>query len=94
MRILSRRRLKEFWGLNPQAETRLASWYRVAKSKSWQSLVEVREDFPHADAAGGFTVFNIGGNDFRLVTDVVCRVQTIYVKGVYTHAEYDRLRLE
>jgi mRNA interferase HigB len=37
-------------------------WYRVAKLAAWRNLFEVRADFPHADAVGLFTVFNVGGN--------------------------------
>ncbi len=65
-------------------------WYGVAKRARWQSLVEAREDFPHADVVGPFTVFNIGGNKYRLVTAIKYRWQVIYIRHVLTHAEYSR----
>jgi mRNA interferase HigB len=52
--------------------------------------VDVREDFRHADAVGVFTVFNIGGNKYRLVTVIKYRWQVIYVRHVLTHAEYSK----
>lgn len=52
--------------------------------------MDVRKDFPHADLVGGLTVFNIGGNDFRLVVDIWYAGQVVYVKSVMTHAEYDK----
>lgn len=55
--------------------------------------MEVRQDFRHADPVGPLTVFNIGGNDFRLLTQVVYRIGVIYIKGVVTHSEYDKLKL-
>ena len=65
-------------------------WYTVAKRARWQSLVEIRRDFPHADAADLFTVFNIGGNKYRLVTVIKYRWQVIYVRRVLTHSEYSK----
>src|SRR5207245_1881920 len=65
--VISRKRLKEFWERHPQAEVPLRAWFQVASRAEWQHLVDVRRDFPHADAVGPWTVFNVGGNDFRLV---------------------------
>jgi mRNA interferase HigB len=62
----------------------------VASKADWQHIMDVRKDFPHADGVGRWTVFNIGGNDFRLVTEIVYRTHKVYVGFVGTHAEYDR----
>lgn len=66
------------------------AWYRIAKARRWSSIAEVRMDFPHADLVGRWTVFNIGGNDFRLVVDIWYPGQVVYIKSVLTHAEYDK----
>jgi mRNA interferase HigB len=66
------------------------AWYAIAKARTWRSLAEVKRDFPHADLVGGLTVFNIGGNDFRLVVDIWHAGHVVYVKSVMTHAEYDK----
>jgi mRNA interferase HigB len=50
--------------------------------------VETRRDFPHADPVGVFTVFNIGGNNFRLIAAIKYRWQVVYVRHILTHAEY------
>jgi mRNA interferase HigB len=63
-------------------------WYLTAKRAQWQNLAEVRTDFRHADAVGLFTVFNIGGNKYRLITAIKYRWQIIYIRHVLTHAEY------
>jgi len=70
----------------------LLAWYQIARVRKWRSLVEVRRDFSHADLVGDWTVFNIGGNDFRLVVDIWYPGQVVYVKAVLTHAEYDKGR--
>jgi mRNA interferase HigB len=90
MHIISRRKLREFAEIYPDAATPLDNWYRVAKSANWNNLIEVRQVYRSADAAGNFTVFNIKGNDYRLIVDIIYLTQRIYVKYVLTHAEYDR----
>jgi mRNA interferase HigB len=66
------------------------AWYRVAKSAEWVNLVNVRETYPAADIVSNFTVFNIKGNDYRLITSIVYVTQRIYIKYVLTHAEYNK----
>jgi len=52
--------------------------------------VETRLDFPHADPVGECTVFNIGGNKYRLITKIRYNKQRVYIIHVLTHKEYDR----
>lgn len=65
-------------------------WYRVTKRARWTGLSAVREDFRHADVAGPFTVFNIGGNKYRLIAVIKYRWQMVYVRHILTHFEYDK----
>lgn len=90
MHIISRKRLLEFSQFHADAFTPLDDWYRIVKSAQWKHLGEVRQVFPNADAVGNFTVFNIKGNDYRLIVDLVYSTQRIYIKHVLTHAEYDK----
>jgi mRNA interferase HigB len=90
MHIVSRKRLLEFAEIHSDVADQLDSWYRVAKSAEWDNLVSVRQTYPAADAVGNFTVFNIKGNDYRLITSIVYATQRIYIKYVLTHSEYDR----
>lgn len=92
MHIISRKKLLDFSVEHAKAFTPLDDWYRIAKSARWQSLVEVREIFPHADIVGKFTVFNIKGNDYRLIAEINYRKQTIYVRYVLSHQEYNKGR--
>ncbi|MDQ6792223.1 MAG: type II toxin-antitoxin system HigB family toxin [Candidatus Dormibacteraeota bacterium] len=90
MRVVSRRRLREFWQEHPQAQAPLAAWFKIASKAQWRHLEDVRSVYPSADAVEQWTVFNIGGNDFRLVTRMVYRHHLVYVETVLTHAEYDK----
>lgn len=94
-RIISIKRLREFWQQHPDAEGPLRVWYRTALKATWTHLQAVRADYPHADAvvvACGrtVTVFNRGGNKYRLIVDILYTVQVIYVCVVLTHAEYNK----
>ena len=88
--MISRRMLREFSGRHPEAKTSLDAWYHVATHATWTSLADVKQVYPQADFVAGLTVFNISGNHYRLITHIVYRYQTIYIKAVLTHAEYDK----
>ncbi|MCL1463001.1 type II toxin-antitoxin system HigB family toxin [Argonema galeatum] len=56
----------------------------------WQNLDELRQDFASADLVVNLTVFNIGGNNYRLITLVDYEKQKVFIRHVLTHAEYDK----
>ncbi len=72
----------------------LDAWYRVAKSAKWKSIEEARENYPHADGVPVgkrvYTIFNIMGNSFRLVTEIYYEDWTILLRHLLTHAEYNK----
>ena len=88
--MITRRALKEFAASHKTAEKPLDSWYSVAKKANWQNITDVRVSYPQADAVGKCTVFDIGGNKYRLIVKIEYKLQTIYIKSVLTHAEYDQ----
>jgi mRNA interferase HigB len=53
-------------------------------------MVEVRGTHPQADAVGRCTVFNIHGNRYRLIAAINYEHRVLYIRGIYTHAEYDK----
>ena len=74
----------------PAIEVALDAWFRIAKRALWQDLTDVRRTFATADAVEKWTVFNIKGNKYRLITEINYRFRRIYIRHVLTHAEYDR----
>ena len=90
MRIFSRKALREFAKEHNQSEQPLEDWYRIVKKATWKNLAEARADFPHADLVGICTIFNIGGNKFRLITKINYQWQQVYIRFILTHSEYDR----
>lgn len=90
MHVLSRKMLRQFWELHPDAESPLQAWHKTARTAEWQTFADVRAMFPHADQVDRFTVFNIGGNKSRLITVIHFNRGKVYVRHVLTHKEYDR----
>jgi mRNA interferase HigB len=90
MHIITRVRLKEFWEKHPNAEISLRLWYKLTSLAQWQNFVELRQVFPSADQVENLTVFNIGGNNYRLITLVDYEYKKVFIRHVLTHAEYDK----
>jgi len=70
--------------------TQVTAWYSIASTAQWRSLAEVRQTFRSADVVGDKTVFNIKGNDYRLIVHIRYETGIIYIKALLTHAEYDK----
>jgi mRNA interferase HigB len=90
MHIVSRKRLLEFSKVHPEVALPLDNWYRVAQSAKWSNINEVRQVYPSADVVGNFTIFNIKGNNYQLIVDIVYLSQRICIKYVLTHTDYDK----
>ncbi len=95
MRIISRKALREFADRHADAGASLDTWYRIVKGREYRSPHELRADFPSVSFLGARrTVFNIGGNKYRLVADMRYDLGRVYVRHVLTHDEYDRRSIE
>jgi mRNA interferase HigB len=97
MRIIKRAALAEFGGRHPIAAEPIDRWYRIARRAQWQSLADVRINFPQADlvvvkSGRPVTVFNIAGNKYRLLTAIHYNRQVVYTLRIKTHAEYSRAK--
>ncbi|MEM6314583.1 MAG: type II toxin-antitoxin system HigB family toxin [Planctomycetota bacterium] len=95
MHAITRRTILAFAAEHPDAADALDRWYRVTKLADWRSLQDVRKVFPSADGVsvdGGdtMTVFNIGGNKYRLIAYIAYRNGKVYIKQFLTHAEYSK----
>ncbi len=80
----------DFWARHPQAEHSLTAWHQIVRHAAWESWAELRTTLPSADRVGRLTVFNIGGNKYRLIARVEYRLQRLYVRQVLTHDEYNK----
>lgn len=90
MHIISFSRLREFYEVHSTAKTGLLAWHKITKAANWQNFDQLRQTFPAADQVSNFTVFNIGGNNFRLITLIDYSAKKIFIRHVLTHADYDK----
>jgi len=90
LHVISRKKLLEAAEAHGELGAPLDVWFRLAKKSRWKNLLEVRQTFPAADAVGRFTVFNIKGNSFRLITEINYQTGRVFLRNVLTHAEYSK----
>jgi mRNA interferase HigB len=90
MRVISRRTLREFWEKHSTARNSLLLWYDRINKSSVDNFAQLRQLFPSADVVNNFTIFNIGGNNYRLIAYIDYQAQIIFIRAVLTHAEYDK----
>lgn len=92
MRIISIKALREFWLRHPQTEVPLRNWYAEAAGADWKTPADIKAAHRNASfLPNQRVVFNIKGNDYRLVVAVRYTQGLIFVRFVGTHAEYDRI---
>jgi len=90
MRVISEKALRDFWTIHPDAEKPLRVWYRIAINADWEKPEDVRAVYRDTSQVGKFTVFDIGGNKYRLIVHIHYDRGRIYVRHVLTHPEYDK----
>jgi mRNA interferase HigB len=92
MTVVAVSTLKRFWERHPDSEQPLRAWYDEARHASWATPQDIRNRYASASFVGhNRVVFNIKGNDYRLIVAVAYRFQAAYIKFIGTHAEYDRI---
>jgi len=95
MRILSRKKLREFWERIPDSEEALKAWFHEVKAAEWAHSAAVKEMYRSASIIrADLVVFNICGNKYRLVVRINYRFHMVYIRFVGTHKEYDRIKVE
>ena len=90
MHIIARSALISFWQKHPNAQPGLQGWYEQTKQAQWQNFAELRMVFPSADQVKNFTVFNIGGNSYRLIAFVDYTYKKVFIRHVMIHSEYNK----
>jgi len=95
MRVIAVSTLRTFWKRHPDAEQPLKAWFEEATNASWTQPSDIKERYRSASILKNRrVVFNIKGNDYRLVVAIAYKLQIVYVKFVGTHKEYDAVDAE
>jgi len=90
VRIIAKSTLKGYGDTHGNCKSQLEAWYQVASAANWHTLGEVRQTYPATDSVDKWTVFNIKGNNYRLITAIYYNRGLIYIRDFLTHAEYDK----
>ena len=93
MIIENRRAIDKFVAKHADARVPFAEWIEKVEAAQWTNLVDLRKTFNSADYVKGLVVFNVGGNNFRVVAEVVYTEQIVRIAKAGTHAEYDGWKL-
>jgi len=88
--VITRKRLREFAARHRQAAEPLKSWYAIVSKSDFGSFADLRQAFASVDKVGKFTVFDLGGNKYRLIAAIHYNRKKVYIRHVLTHAEYDQ----
>lgn len=92
MRIIAKRTLRNFWKRHPKAKGPLEAWYQEVARADWVSPSAVKAHFRSAIVLqGNRVVFNVAGNQYRLVVKINYPYRVVYVRFIGTHTEYDAI---
>ena len=95
MRLIALKTLRDFWAKHRDAEQPLRAWAEEVRQARWAKPADIKMQFASASILKSRrVVFNIKGNEYRLVVAVAYRFQAVYVKFVGTHTAYDRINAD
>ena len=93
MRILTEKALKDYIQRRPETKTALQEWATIVKQSEWKNFDDVRKTFARVSAVGNqHYVFDILGNNFRLIVVIKFTIKFVYIRFIGTHEEYDRIK--
>lgn len=95
MRVIAKRTLVQFYENHADAKTPLLAWHDFVLKSEWKTPQDIKNDFATASFVGNnLVVFNIGGNNYRLVVEIAYQIGVVWVKFIGTHSDYDKIDVE
>jgi mRNA interferase HigB len=90
MRVIALKHIRDFCAAHPAAAQALKAWAEEARGVSWKTPQQIKDRYASASfLKGNRVVFNLKGNELRLVVAVAYRFEAVYIKFIGTHAQYD-----
>lgn len=91
-RIVAKRTLREFWENHKDSKEYLETWYQTARAADWTKPSDIKEFYATVSILkNSRVVFNIKGNDYRLVVKINYDRQWLFIRFIGTHSEYDKI---
>lgn len=95
MHVISRKTLSDYWAKVPETEQALKSWFAEAEKAEWKNPANIKEKYRSASILkNNRVVFNICGNKYRLIVRINYNSNTVFIRFVGTHSEYDKINAE
>ena len=92
MRVIARKTIRDFYEQHADSRTALEAWFHEAKAADWKEPQDIKRRYPAADILpGNRVVFDIKGNNYRLIVKIHYNTGIVFVRFVGTHAEYDKI---
>jgi mRNA interferase HigB len=94
MRIIKEKTLTEYCRLSKykRAEESVKAWIYEVRYSRWENANELKSKYSNASIIGSKrVVFNIKGNDYRLIVDIEFRLKIVFIVWFGTHTEYDKI---
>jgi mRNA interferase HigB len=95
MEVVGEKNLRGFAIKHQNARPALARWLRLTRAATWKSIEDVKQTFPATDYIphNRYCCFDIGGNNYRLITAISFQLATVTILDFMTHAEYSKKNL-
>jgi len=92
MHVIARKSLREFWAGHPDSEQALHAWFHEAEDAEWKDSGAIKQQYRSASIINAErVVFNLCGNKYRLIVRINYSSQTIFIRFIGTHKEYDKI---
>ncbi len=92
LRVIAKKILRDFWTKHPDCEQQLKAWYKEAEEASWKTPNAIKREYPSASILEkNRIVFNIKGNNYRLIVKINYHYQMLWIRFIGTHAQYDKI---
>jgi mRNA interferase HigB len=92
MVIMTYKKIEDFIKKHPDSKEALNNWYKISCASDWGNFHEIKQIFNSVDAVGNDRyIFNIRGNNYRIVASILFNVRTVFIKFIGTHQQYDRI---
>ena len=92
MRVVAKKRLRDFWEKHEDCEQQLKAWFRETQKAEWKNPNQIKIEYPSASILNeNRVVFNIKGNNYRLIVKISYGYQMVWIRFIGTHSEYDKI---
>lgn len=92
LRVVAKKILREFWEKHEDCEQQLKAWFREVEKAEWENPNQIKIEYPSASILNdNRVVFNIKGNNYRLIVKISYEYEMVWIRFIGTHAEYDKI---